>query len=130
MCVEALELAIKKIWCSEIMHTDRGRQFMGRRFQGILEEAGVKISVGERGYKDNILIERLFRSYKWECVYLRDRLNLKELKGITKEWVEYYNKEQKLIFFLSKDRGAFQSFSTIFVSFTLSPSFPDVQENE
>jgi len=51
MCVEALELAIKKYGVPEIMHTDRGRQFMGRRFQGILEEAGVRISVGERGYK-------------------------------------------------------------------------------
>ena len=94
MCVEALELAIKKYGVPEIMHTDRGKQFMGRRFQGILEEAGVRISVGEGGYKDNILIERLFRSYKWECVYLRDRVNLKELKGITKEWVKYYNKER------------------------------------
>ena len=97
--------------------------------------AWARISVEERGYKDNILIERLFRSYKWECVYLRDRMNLKELKEITKERVKYYNKgrphqslgykvpddvhygegwkkhldkkEQKLIFFLSKNWGAF-----------------------
>lgn len=94
MCVEALELAMKSYGVPEIMHTDRGRQFMGRRFQRILENAGVKISVGEKGYKDNILIERLFRSYKWECVYLGDRLSLKELKEITKEWVEYYNRER------------------------------------
>ena len=94
MCVEALESAIKKHGMPEIMHTDRGRQFMGRRYRKILEESGVKISVGERGYKDNILIERLFRSYKWECVYLRDRMDLKELKEITKEWVDYYNRER------------------------------------
>ena len=56
----------------------------GRRFQGILEDAGVRISVGERGYKGNILIERLFRSYKWECVYLRDKLSLKGLKEVTR----------------------------------------------
>jgi len=67
---------------------------MGRRYRKILEESGVKISVGERGYKDNILIERLFRSYKWECVYLRDRMDLRELKEITKEWVDYYNRER------------------------------------
>ena len=101
MCTEALELAMKKHGVPEIMHTDRGRQFKGRRFQRILEEAGVRISVGERGYKDNILIERLFRSYKWECVYLRDRMNLKGLKEITKEWVEYYNKERPCLLYTS-----------------------------
>jgi len=94
MCVGALESAIKKHGMPEIMHTDRGRQFMGRRYRKILEESGVKISVGERGYKDNILIERLFRSYKWGCVYLRDRMDLRELKEITKEWVDYYNRER------------------------------------
>lgn len=44
------------------------------------------MKVRERGCKDKMLIEQLFWSYKWECVYLRDRLCLKELKEITKEW--------------------------------------------
>ena len=48
----------------------------------------------ERGYRDTMLMERLWRSYKWECVYLREKVELKELKEVTKEWVEYYNKER------------------------------------
>ena len=94
MCVKALKKAMDKYGIPEIMHTDRGRQYMGRRYRRILEEAGVRMSVGESGYKDNILIERLFRSYKWECVYLREKMGLKELKEVTKEWVEYYNSER------------------------------------
>ncbi|MCD6370623.1 MAG: integrase core domain-containing protein [Thermoplasmata archaeon] len=78
----------------EVVHTDRGRQYMGRRFRRMLEEAVIKMSVGERGYRDNMLMERLWRSYKWECMYLREKVELKELKEVTKEWVEYYNKER------------------------------------
>jgi len=55
-----------------------GKQYMGRRFRRVLERAGVRMTVGERGYKDNILIERLFRSYKWECVYSGEKMGLKE----------------------------------------------------
>ena len=84
MCVKVLK----------VMHTDRGRQYMGRRFRRMLEEAVIKMGVGERGYRDTMLMERLWRSYKWECVYLREKVELKELKEVTKEWVEYYNKER------------------------------------
>ena len=62
MCVEALELAIKKYGVPEIMHTDRGKQFMGRRFQGILEEAGVRISVGKKDTKTIYLLNAYFEA--------------------------------------------------------------------
>ena len=92
MCIEAARKAMMKCGAPEIIHTDRGRQFVGRRFRRIFEEAGAKVSVGERGFKDNIVMERLWRSYKWECVYLRERMGLKKLKEVTREWVDYYNK--------------------------------------
>jgi len=91
-CIEAAREALKRYGKPEVIHTDHGRQFMGRRFTRLFEEAGTKISVGERGFKDNIIMERLWRSYKWECVYLRERMGLKELKEVTREWVDYYNK--------------------------------------
>ena len=42
--------------------------------------------------KDNIVMERFWRSYKWEFVYLMEKMELKELKEKTKQWVEYYNR--------------------------------------
>jgi len=60
----------------------------------VLERHEIKASVGGRGYKDNIYMERFFRSYKWEKVYLMEKMSINELKEITREWVEYYNKER------------------------------------
>ena len=62
---------------------------MGRSFRWVLERAGVKASAGERGYKDNIYMERLFRTYKWEYIYLMEKMDLKELKEKTEKWVRY-----------------------------------------
>ena len=50
--------------------------------------------IGERGYKDNIYIERTFRTYKWEYIYLMEKMGLKELKEKAEEWVRYYNSER------------------------------------
>ncbi len=47
-----------------MIHTDRGKQFLSKRFTTLFEDAGAKISVGERGFKDNIVMERFWRSYK------------------------------------------------------------------
>ena len=94
MCVKALEKGIKEYGAPEIMHTDRGSRFMGRSFRYVLEREGIKSSAGERGYKDNIYMERLFRTYKWEYIYLMEKMNLKELKEATDEWVRYYNSER------------------------------------
>jgi len=94
MCVEAAKKALARYGKPKVIHTDRGKQFVGKSFTALFEDAGVSISVGSRGFRDNLLIERFWRSLKWECVYLRDRMGLKELKEVTKEWVEYYNSER------------------------------------
>ena len=54
----------------------------------------MKISVGERGFRDNLVMERFWGSYKWEFLYLRDRLGLKELREVMRQWVKYYNGER------------------------------------
>ena len=90
-CVEAARKALSRYGRPRMIHTDMGKQFTGKAFSSLFEEARVSISVGKRGFKDNILIERFWRSLKWECVYLRDRLGLRELREVTREWVGYYN---------------------------------------
>ena len=52
------------------------------------------IRVGNIGFRDNIYIERFWRTYKYECIYLREINTLKDLREITKEWVSYYNSDR------------------------------------
>ena len=94
MCLEAAKEAIKKYGFPEIIHTDKGRQFMSDEFIRLFKEQGVKISVGDMGFRDNIYIERFWRTYKYECIYLREINTLKDLREITKEWVSYYNSDR------------------------------------
>ena len=70
-CVEALNEALEKYGAPEIFNTDQGSQFTSFEFTGVLKKAGVRISMDGRGrYLDNIFIERLWRSLKYEAVYL------------------------------------------------------------
>ena len=71
-CVEALEEALALYGPPEIFNTDQGSQFTGKDFIGVLEDAGIKISMDGKGrWLDNVFIERLWRSVKYEEVYLR-----------------------------------------------------------
>ena len=70
-CIEALEEALARFGRPEIFNTDQGSQFTSPRFTGVLEKAGVRISMDGRGrWMDNVFIERLWRSLKYECIYL------------------------------------------------------------
>jgi len=67
-CIEALEEALARYGRPEIFNTDQGSQFTSPRFTGMLQEAGVRISMDGRGrWMDNVFIERLWRSLKYEC---------------------------------------------------------------
>ena len=55
----------------------------------------IKLSVSENGFKENLLIEGFWRTYKYEFVQLWDRVGLKEIKEKTREWVEYYNSQRQ-----------------------------------
>jgi putative transposase len=71
-CIEALEEALGAYGRPEIFNTDQGSQFTSPRFTGILKESGVRISMDGKGrWMDNVFIERLWRSLKYECVYLQ-----------------------------------------------------------
>jgi putative transposase len=91
-CIEALEEALKRFGRPEIFNTDQGSQFTSPRFTGVLQDAGARISMDGRGrWMDNVFIERLWRSLKYECVYLHAFETGSELRVGLSRWIGYYN---------------------------------------
>ena len=93
-CIEALEEALA--WqCPEIFNSDQGVQFTSRAFTSRLEERGVAISMDGRGRVfDNIFIERLWRTVKYEDIYLRDYASVPELRRGLTRYFEFYGHER------------------------------------
>jgi putative transposase len=93
-CIEALEQALS-CGCPEIFNTDQGVQFTSKSFTSILESRGVRISMDGRGRAlDNVFIERLWRTVKYEEVYLKEYETVADLiKGLT-SFLGYYSKER------------------------------------
>ena len=95
-CLAALEEALARYGRPEIFNTDQGSQFTGAAFTGALIEAGVRISMDGRGrWMDNVLIERVWRSLKYEDVYLKGYADGLEAKAGIGEYFAFYN-EQRL----------------------------------
>jgi putative transposase len=93
-CVEALEEALKK-GKPEIFNTDQGAQFTGDAFTGILQQHGVRISMDGKGsYNDNLFIERLWRSVKYEEVYLKAYQDGREARTGLGNYFRFYNTER------------------------------------
>ena len=90
--VETIKEAIKKHGTPEIMNSDQGSQFTSDEYINILKSNSIKISMdGKHRALDNQRIERFFRSYKWEKLYLEEYENGHQLYKITQEYIEYYN---------------------------------------
>ncbi len=93
-CVEALEMALKAKQ-PEIFNTDQGTQFTSEDFTGILKDREIAISMDGRGrYLDNIFVERLWRTVKYEEVYLHDYQTPGEVYLGLKKYFEFYNTER------------------------------------
>jgi putative transposase len=91
-CIEALEEALERFGRPEIFNTDQGSQFTSPRFTGVLRTAGVRISMDGRGrWMDNVFIERLWRSLKYECIYLHAFETGSALRAGLRDWIGYYN---------------------------------------
>lgn len=91
-CVEALQEALARFGSPEIFNTDQGSQFTGFDFTSTLREAEIRISMDGRGrWMDNVFIERLWRSMKYECVYLHAFETGTELRHGLARWIAYYN---------------------------------------
>jgi putative transposase len=91
-CTEALEEAIRAYGTPEIFNTDQGSQFTSVDFIGILKDNNIRISMDGRGrWMDNIFIERLWKSVKYEDIYLKAYSSIGEVrKGLT-TWFNRYN---------------------------------------
>jgi putative transposase len=94
-CVEALTEALGKYGKPEIFNTDQGSQFTSFDFTGVLKAAGITISMDGRGRcMDNIFIERLWRSLKYEAVYLHELTDGFKAERVIGDWVTFYNTER------------------------------------
>ena len=94
-CVEALNEALARYGRPEIFNTDQGSQFTSFDFTGVLKEADIKISMDGRGRcMDNIFIERLWRSLKYEAVYLHELTDGFRAERVIGEWIGFYNTER------------------------------------
>ena len=91
-CLDALGEALERHGTPEIFNTDQGSQFTSWAWTQRLKEAGVRISMDGRGrFLDNIFIERLWRSLKYECVYLHAFSGGREARQGIGDWVTFYN---------------------------------------
>lgn len=91
-CIEALEEAMVRFGKPLIFNTDQGSQVTSPRFTEVLTTAEVTISMDGRGrWMDNVFIERLWRSLKYECVYLNAFETGSEARAGIGKWVDYYN---------------------------------------
>jgi putative transposase len=94
-CVEALEEALARFGTPEIFNTDQGSQFTAAAFTDVLLRAGVRISMDGRGrWMDNVFIERLWRSLKYEDIYLKHYADGREAKAGIALWVAFYNTQR------------------------------------
>jgi putative transposase len=93
-CVEALEEALS-LGCPEIFNTDQGVQFTGRRFVSCLEESGISVSWDGRGRAlDNVFVERLWRTVKYEEIYLKAYADGAEGRESLERYFPFYNRER------------------------------------
>ena len=94
-CIEALEEALRRYGAPEIFNTDQGSQFTDADFTAVLERTGVRISMDGKGrWIDNVFVERLWRSVKYESIYLHAYETPREVKGELARYFEFYNAQR------------------------------------
>lgn len=95
MCLEALEEAFEHYGQPEIFNTDQGSQFTSADWVNALASRGIKISMHGKGqWIDNVFIERLWRSLKYECIYLNAFDSFADANAGIDWWMTYYNNER------------------------------------
>src|SRR5437016_8617542 len=91
-CVETLEDALARHGKPDIFNTDQGSQFTGAAFTGVLTGNGIAISMDGKGaWRDNVFVERLWRSVKYEEVYLRAYDSVSEARASIGRYLDFYN---------------------------------------
>lgn len=93
-CIEALWRVLRDGRC-DIFNTDQGTQFTSNSFTKVLLEHNVRISMDGKGRAlDNVFVERLWRSVKYECTYLREWETVREIRQAVAEYFSFYNNER------------------------------------
>jgi len=91
-CIEAVEEALARYGKPEIFNTDQGSQFTSRPFTGLLADNAIAISMDGKGaWRDNVFVERLWRSVKYEEVYLRAYDSVGEARASIGRYLDFYN---------------------------------------
>ncbi len=94
-CVEVLEEAISRYGCPDIFNTDQGSQFSSEAFTECLSSHGIAISMDGKGrWRDNIFIERLWKSVKYEDIYLKAYGSMAEVKKGLTDYFAFYNQKR------------------------------------
>lgn len=94
-CLEALEEAFRLYGLPEIFNSDQGSQFTSIEFTQTLKDRHIKISMDSKGrWMDNIMVERLWRSLKYECVFLQEFNTVTDLKNTISAWIKFYNEDR------------------------------------
>lgn len=90
-----MDAAIQIHGCPEIMNADQGAQFTSTAFVEVLQRHRIQISMDGKGcYYDNIFVERLWRTVKYEHLYAQAFNNLKEVRSSLARWFDWYNQER------------------------------------
>ncbi|WP_162815800.1 integrase core domain-containing protein, partial [Microvirga aerophila] len=91
-CIEALEEALARYGCPEIFNADQGSQFTSHDFTSVLRKNEIAISMDGKGaWRDNVFVERLWRSIKYEEVYLRAYDSVAETRASIGRYLAFYN---------------------------------------
>ena len=91
-CIDAIEEALAKYGCPQIFNTDRGSQFTSAEFTGLLISNGIEISMDGKGaWRDNVFVERFWRTIKYEEVYLHAYDSVAEARQSIGRYLEFYN---------------------------------------
>ena len=94
-CVDALEEAIAKFSCPEIFNTDQGSQFTAEVFTNVLRVNNIAISMDGKGrWMDNVFIERLWKSVKYEDIYLKGYASMAEVRNGLAIYFKFYNEKR------------------------------------
>ena len=94
-CVDALHEALERYGPPEIFNSDQGSQFTSVDFTDVLKEAGICISMDGKGrWMDNVFIERLWRSLKYECVYLSEFATGSQARTGIGWWMDFYDRRR------------------------------------
>jgi len=91
-CIEAVQEAIVRYGTPEIFNTDQGSQFTSSAFTGLLNDHGIRISMDGKGcWRDNVFVERLWRSIKYEEVYLHAYESVSQARTGIARYIDFYN---------------------------------------